>query len=66
MIREHKHTWAPNKATGQYVCTQPGCHCVRIGVLDLHLWTMAARIDVWNRAMRNATSRRKFIRTGEA
>ena len=66
-MRGHKHTWTtPRPATKQYVCTQPGCHCVRVGVLTTADFAAIAQIELWNRAMRNATSQRKFIRTGEA
>ena len=67
-MREHKHThvWTPRPATKQYVCTQPGCHCVRVGVLTTADFAAIAQIELWNRAMRGgARARRKFILTGQ-
>jgi len=48
------------------VCTQPGCHCVRVGVLTTADFAAIAQIELWNRAMRGgARARRKFILTGQ-
>jgi hypothetical protein len=60
---KHAHIWTPSPTTKQYVCA---CGAVRVAVLTTADFASIDRIDVWNRAMRNAKSRRKFIRTGEA
>jgi len=62
-MKPHTHTWTPRPATQQYVCA---CGAVRVAVLTTADFAAIDRIDVWNRAMRTAKSRRKFILTGQA
>jgi hypothetical protein len=59
----HAHVWVPRPATKQYVCA---CGAVRVAVLTTADFAAIDRIDVWNRANRNAKLRRKFILTGQA
>lgn len=41
------------------------CECGRQWArITMDEWRMAEQIDHWNRAMRNAKSRRKFVLTG--